>query len=62
MTVMKFSHAEYLKHYRILPHGTAEQPQIKCLYVNNDYNHGYICKNLPSLSTYVQLGPQMLII
>ena len=60
--MMNVLHAEYVKHYCILPHGTIKQSQIKCLCLNKNMAIVMTIERLISLSTYVQSGPQILTI
>lgn len=62
--MMNSLHAEHrnISISYILPHGTIKQPQIQCLYLNDGMTIVMIGKSLISLSTYVQWGPQILII
>lgn len=49
-------HAEHVGHHCILPHGTIKQPPN----LNNNMTIVTTAKKLISLSTYVQLGPQVI--
>lgn len=57
--MINFIHAEHLKRSRTSPYGTIKQPQIKCLHLSNDTTTVTTVKTSISLSTYVQLGPQI---
>lgn len=51
--MMNILHAEYLKHYYILPHGTIKQSQIKCLYMSNNMTTVITAKMLISFRTHI---------
>lgn len=59
--MINFIHAGYLKRSQISPYGTIKQPQIKRLRVRNDTTTITTVRTRIGLSTYVQLGPQVLI-
>lgn len=56
----KLLHAEFLKHYYTLTHGTIKQSPIYCLN-RNDVTR-YNCRNIDQLIHICTEGPQMLVI